>query len=1515
MAEVLHPGETNVLTVLIHPAPALVRDAIARGAGEWPVMTAMRQAYPRWKCPTNAGWDWGAKIITMGIWKEVKLIASDGVRLSNLIVQPSLSAPYDRARLHTQMEISSSAHTPIELVAQVHCLTVPDSPIVATQVVNMASTEHRATMSVAVPHPRLWWPNGYGQQHLYQLTVTARPLGGDRELDRIATTFGIRDLQMLPNPESPDNQVYIDYTTDRAVSHKLPQPPPERRYLIQINGRRIFGRGGNWIPCDLLYGRPRGAFYERLIRQAAQANFNLFRMWGGGLIEKPEFYELCDRYGIMLFQEFPNAGARLPETDEALAIAAEETRQILPLLINHPCIVRYGGGNEWYRNAENSRQMAQLRRICHELDPTRPFHDPDPECIAQRHGPHGYDWAQHYRTYNTGYPLTAGPDNPLEWTEYGASGAASVETLRQIIPTEHLWPIQPSDPYWGWHKAFGAYGADNWMASAQYHHLFGDLPDLETTVRCSQFVQAEALRYADQAMRRFQWHRSACASWTYNEPWPNAAHGCIVEFYGRPKMAYYYTGNAYAPVDVSAEYDSLLCQTEVPFPLKLFVTSTRADRLQGCQFIAQAVDVQGREYAKTNWTLAVVPDATLPVGTWNLNVPAEAKNSVVLVQLRLLNTKDSELAAQTYTFGVVGHESPNQADPLKVPTLSADGRRNLALRPGAKAAASSVIAGYAIHQIAHLNDGWYGNSASWIAGESPAWAEIDLGTNALISRVCVGNDHTRKFTDRGTAEFRILVATQRSEHSNAASWKTVAHYQGDPLQGTKVFDLDPVEARWIRIDIIKGTEARIDEIEVYAAEPFTGDRAVAEAAAVRGPAPAPSPSAQHAGYLRPLLTAPTTGLELSLDDGKPVSRYGSASRVFKAKIRNRSAVPALFVALDLDPVDGVEGQLSDNYFTLLGNAAKTVEIMLIGSPPTTGNPARLRLRARAWNSAEVSQMVVATVPPPAEPAIPYGVATNVWPEPFGNHRARIRVDHPADAVWVHLPWRRRDLDPEKKNVVVVDLTTGQTITNVVCAQIHREFGDLVFQPVTVPGEYGVYYLPCKYTGSSYFPNTVYDAPVETADAAWKERWELTPAGLAAGHWQRLPRAHVLQFEARSEFHRFDPMEVIATPDEIQSLLAQHSERDYLLFPEDRRFPIRMTDDIPLRWVTNRLTGSFAGNVRPGEFYTFQVGLYAARRSVKNVRVTFNDLVSADAKMISASALRCFNLGGTNWLGRPFTKQVNVPQGKVQALWFGVQIPPKASGLYTGMVRLSADELVEMDLKLQLTIEGKPLADAGDSELWRQSRLRWLDSTIGLDDDVVSPYAPVKINGRTLTVMGRNVTLADTGLPSVLSSTFTEAVDSIEGAERLILARPMAFVVATPDGAVAWQGGSPRITARHPGSVSWESESAGADLKMRCQGKLDCDGYINYTVTLRARRETDVNDVRLEIPFRSEVAKYMMGLGCKGGKRPSAWQWKWDINRANNVVWLGDVNAGLHCKLKGAGGCVGIVQFEILRGAG
>ncbi len=158
----------------------------------------------------------------------------------------------------------------------------------------------------------------------------------------------------------------------------------------------------------------------------------------------------------------------------------------------------------------------------------------------------------------------------------------------------------------------------------------------------------------------------------------------------------------------------------------------------------------------------------------------------------------------------------------RVPALRVQ-RRNLALLPSAKATASSVYEGGAmpIHQIAHLNDGWYGNSASWIADKMPAWAQIDLGKVYQISEVCLGNDHEGQFTDRATTKLRILVATNYQAGSTGQAWRTVAQYDGPGLLRNKTFVFAPVSARRVRIELLQSRDGlpRLDEIEIYEAEP------------------------------------------------------------------------------------------------------------------------------------------------------------------------------------------------------------------------------------------------------------------------------------------------------------------------------------------------------------------------------------------------------------------------------------------------------------------------------------------------------------------------------------------------------------------------------------------------------------------------------------------------------------------------------------------------------------------------
>ncbi len=519
-----------------------------------------------------------------------------------------------------------------------------------------------------------------------------------------------------------------------------------------------------------------------------------------------------------------------------------------------------------------------------------------------------------------------------------------------------------------------------------------------------------------------------------------------------------------------------------------------------------------------------------------------------------------------------------------------------------------------------------------------------------------------------------------------------------------------------------------------------------------------------------------------------------------------------------------------------------------------------------------------------------------WPDTLGNHRARVQVAEKAEAVWAHIPWRRRDRDPDKKHIQVVAAATGKEVANVCRAAIGREFGDLVFH-APAAGEYWVYYMP--YTiqpnwggyGGHYLP------PKSAADAAWLQANGLTAEQLAQGKWKQLPQAKTTEIQARTEFDRLDPMEVPATAEEMKAFLAKHPQ-PWLIFPEDRRFPIRMTDELPLRWIARGPSGEFPGEAHRNEYYAFQLGLYAARQPIEEVAVDFSDLRSKGGGAIPATALRCFNLGGTDWLGRAFHKTVSVPQGNVQALWCGVDIARDARpGTYEGSITIRPKNAEPATIRLVLVVLDRVVEDRGDGEPWRHSRLRWLDSTIGMDDETLPPFPPLACEGRRVRCLGREVELADSGLPA-----------KILCGEREILAAPMSFVAETAEGARPCSGGKPNITKQKPGVVAWESQGAAGPLAASCRARMESDGYLHFEVTLAAAQTADVKDLRLEIPFRREAAAYLMGIGRKGGPRPKDWAWKWGGPVYYDSFWMGDVPAGLWCELRGASYCGPMVNL-------
>ncbi len=516
---------------------------------------------------------------------------------------------------------------------------------------------------------------------------------------------------------------------------------------------------------------------------------------------------------------------------------------------------------------------------------------------------------------------------------------------------------------------------------------------------------------------------------------------------------------------------------------------------------------------------------------------------------------------------------------------------------------------------------------------------------------------------------------------------------------------------------------------------------------------------------------------------------------------------------------------------------------------------------------------------------------------LGNHRAVIETPTgSSDAVFVRVPWRRRDVDPASRGVKLIAAGGSEPVRNLVRLVSNRECGEFVFQPTSGVRRYFLYYLPYTGTVDSPYPKIEYVQHEDTADPAWLTRHGLAGQGGADG--ARFPTARFVGCESVDEFNAFTDMEQPAAPAALAGLLATHAGAPFLVFAEDRVNPIRMARDLPRKWLRPGPGSPFVATACRGEFFVFQIGVYAAWRELGNVRAEFPDLAGPAGHRVPCTAWRCFNTGGTAWDGAEFAKQVDVPEGRVQALWCGVQVPEdRPPGRYRGRVTVCTDQ-GSQTVELCLDVEDRTIVDAGDDEPWRLSRLRWLDSTKGTEDEVVPPFTPVEVAGNTLRILGRRVELADTGLPRQVTSLFSTDVTDATGPPTDLLAAAMRFVAETVDGeALVFVPESASAPAGTAARAEWHAVSRAGPLRMRVAGSLSFDGCVELRIAIDVLAPGELGDIRLEAALRPEVARYAMGLGVKGGRRPARIDWRWSREKNQDALWLGSVNAGVQVSLR------------------
>jgi len=509
-------------------------------------------------------------------------------------------------------------------------------------------------------------------------------------------------------------------------------------------------------------------------------------------------------------------------------------------------------------------------------------------------------------------------------------------------------------------------------------------------------------------------------------------------------------------------------------------------------------------------------------------------------------------------------------------------------------------------------------------------------------------------------------------------------------------------------------------------------------------------------------------------------------------------------------------------------------------------------------------------------------STPLWEESFGNHRLDLVVDSPSEAVLLDYDWRRHDRNIDNVMFLIVNAETGDTVRNIRRDIVTDERVSLVFGPVDKAGEYHFYYLPFKVL-AGFGDNPGSYLPVESAPS---EEWlSKIP--------EDIPVAKVTGYEARTPFDTFYPMEFIAKKSEKEAYAAT-SDRPWLVFPEDREHPARMMDNIPERWLSIPQGQGFEGTARPNEYYAFQIAVWASKAPVQGLGYEATDLKSG-GNVIPSSAVTCFNLEGVDAYGNPFTKNVDVPQGGVQPLWFGVDIPEsQAKGTYEGSITVTDSDGSRTEVPVCIHVRGKAIADRGDSEPWRHSRLRWLNSTMGSEDVPTARYEPVTLDGRTIGVLGRSIEVdPSTALPRSISSWGKE-----------VLASPVRFTVVTSKGEKTLSG-TPVFEEKTDGHASLAWKAADDEISLECLARFDFDGWMEYSYKLKAAKDLKVRNVTLDIPVADSVGREFMGFGYHAQKTPSSCDGGWDAPEGDDTLWpfdsfwIGCADAGIQCELKGS----------------
>jgi len=621
----------NRLAVIVFP-PDPVGNPNGGQGGDGTIAKNVAIQYP-------AGWDWIQPIHdrNTGIWDKVTIEKTQGILLKNphiITLVPGKRLPnaqsQDPAIIEASIELENPTTSNIEGIAQYSI----DGQIVKQHVnIQPSSTIHVKFSDLTLLNPRLWWPNGYGQQPLYDVSFQFVSANG-QILDNENLKTGIREIQTHWNDHTKSMQV-------------------------DVNGQKIFIKGGDWIISDCML-RLSPERYDAEVRFHRDMNLNLIRIWGGALTERPEFYNACDKYGLLVFQDFWFSGdcngrwtdsmkkddqwtRRKYPDDHALVLASMEDQ--IKMIRNHPSLAFWCGGNEITPPQDILHQLQDS--ILPKLDGTRYFFEySNVDSMSYNSlggngdGPYGIQDPKYFWSYNT-FPFNS---------EVGSVGMGDYESLERFMPKEDM--IVPNgntiDSVWAYHKYIGY---DNQI------DLYGHPKDVKEFCDVAQLVNYDQYRALAEGFSAHSWNwYTGFIIWKTQNPW-TALRGQMYDYYLDPNACLYGLHNGSEPLHV-------MCN---PNDGMIMIVNNTFQAYHDLMLKVFTIDMKEKESPENNLLVNISPTSVQPYFTVIDQMKQLRKHHGGFLQLQLINEKQNILSENLYwipdsTGNFSGLQTMQQAD-------------------------------------------------------------------------------------------------------------------------------------------------------------------------------------------------------------------------------------------------------------------------------------------------------------------------------------------------------------------------------------------------------------------------------------------------------------------------------------------------------------------------------------------------------------------------------------------------------------------------------------------------------------------------------------------------------------------------------------------------------------------------------------------------------------------------------------------------------------------------------------